>query len=106
MPDPSVLDRADAPPHELSIERRTLNRRLEDRRELLLNVASMVCAICGGLAVVFLFFAALGAVDFGDAIVATVTALVLGLVWFAGFYQRHRSHAELITRRDRERRGF
>jgi hypothetical protein len=106
MLEPPVLDRVDALPEDVSIERRRFDRRREDNGVLLRNVVSAVCAICGGLAVVFLFFAALGAVDIGDAIVATVVAVVLGLVWLAGFYQRQRTQAELITRRDRERRGF
>jgi hypothetical protein len=51
----------------------------------------------------------MGAIDFGDAIAATVIAVVMGLVWFGGFYYRHRAQASetrLAERRDRERRGF
>ena len=69
-------------------------------------VVSLALAICGGLAAVFLFFAAMGAVDLGDAVVATAVAVVFAAVWFAGFWYRHRTHAERQDWRDRERRGF
>ena len=87
-------------------ERRAYKRRAEDHRELLRAVVSLALAICGGLAAVFLFFAAMGAIDIGDAIVATVVALVLAAVWFAGFWYRHRTHADRDQWQDRERRGF
>jgi hypothetical protein len=89
------------------IDRRgTFGRREEDRRARFRDVAATALAICGGLAILYLFFAAVGTVDLGDAIVATVIAIALALVWLAGAYQRYRSGAIFITRRDRERRGF
>jgi hypothetical protein len=66
----------------------------------------MLLAFCGGLVVLFLFFVAIGTVDPGDAVAATIGAVVLTLVWLAGAYQRYRSGAIFITRRDRERRGY
>jgi hypothetical protein len=39
-------------------------------------------------------------------VVATVIAIVFGLVWFAGFWYRHKTHAGRNQWRDRERRGF
>ena len=69
-------------------------------------VVSLLFAVCGGLAAIFLFFAAMGAVDLGDAVAATVIAVVWALVWFAGFYYRHRTDAGAAQWRDRERRGF
>jgi hypothetical protein len=86
--------------------RRSFVRREEDRRARFRHAAATTLAICGGLAVLYLFFAAVGTVDLGDAIVATVIAVGLALVWLAGAYQRYRSGAIFITRRDRERRGF
>jgi hypothetical protein len=106
--EPPVLDQQDAPAGP-EPERRSYVRRMEERRNLLPAVISLIFAICGGLAVIFLFFAAMGAIDFGDAAVATGVAAVMGLVWFAGFYYRHRTHHSdviLAERRDRERRGF
>ena len=106
--EPPVLDPhsapAAAPP-----DRRAYVRREEEHRQLLRTVVSLLFAICGGLAAIFLFFAVMGAIDFGDAIAATVIAIVMGLVWFGGFYYRHRAQASetrLAERRDRERRGF
>jgi hypothetical protein len=106
--EPPVLD-----PHGVPTgpppERREYVRREEEHRQLLRTVVSLLFAICGGFAAIFLFFALMGAIDFGDAIAATVIAIVLGLVWFGGFYYRHRAHAgetRLAERRDRERRGF
>ena len=42
------------------------------------GVAAGVLALCGGLSVVYFLFAALGAVDLGDAAVGSAIALVLG----------------------------
>ena len=102
--EPPVLDQHAAPAGQP--ERRAYTRRLEDHGDLLRTVVSLLVAVCGGLAVLFLFFAAMGAVDLGDAIAATVIAIVLGLVWFAGFYYRQRTGAGRVQWRDRERRGF
>jgi hypothetical protein len=87
-------------------ERRAYTRRTEDHGDLTRTVVSLLFAVCGGLAAIFLFFAAMGAVDLGDAIVATCVAIVLGLVWFAGFYYRQSTDAGRVQWRDRERRGF
>ena len=108
--EPPVLDRDTAPPpapaqRRPRRERRALTRP-EDHAQLLRATVSMLVAICGGLAVVFLFFAALGAVNLKDALAATVIAIVLGGVWFAGFFYRHRTQAGRAQWRDRERRGF
>jgi hypothetical protein len=69
-------------------------------------MAALVFALCGGLAVVYLFFAAFGAIDVGEAVTASVIALGLGLVWMIGFGYRLRSQASRAQRGDRERRGF
>ena len=103
--EPPVLDQHTAPAGPAP-ERREYTRREEDHGNLLPMVVSLLFAVCGGLAAIFLFFAAMGAVDLGDAIVATVVAIVLGLVWFAGFYYRQRTDAGRVQWRDRERRGF
>jgi hypothetical protein len=86
--------------------RRRAPRRAADRSKLLRDMASLVFALCGGLAVVYLFFAAFGAIDFDEAITASVIALALGLVWMIGFGYRLRHHADRAQRGDRERRGF
>jgi purine-cytosine permease-like protein len=86
--------------------RRRAPRRAADRTKLLRDMAALVFALCGGLAVVYLFFAAFGAIDFDEAITASVIALALGLIWMVGFGYRIRTHAERAQRGDRERRGF
>jgi hypothetical protein len=103
--EPPVLDQHAAPAGPPP-ERRAYTRRDEDAGNVLRTAVSLLFAISGGLAVIFLFFAAMGAVDLGDAVAATVVAVVLGLVWFAGFYYRHRTGAGRVQWRDRERRGF
>jgi len=104
--EPPVLDQQHAPAAPQP-ERRAYVRREEDHGNLLRAVVSLLFAICGGLAAIFLFFAALGAIDLGDAVAATVVAVVMGVVWFAGFYYRHRTgEVARAERRDRERRGF
>jgi len=103
--EPPVLDQHGAPAGPQP-ERRAYVRREEDHGNLLRAVISLLVAVCGGLAAIFLFFAAMGAIDLGDAIAATVIAVVMGLVWFGGFYYRHRTGAGRTQWRDRERRGF
>jgi hypothetical protein len=86
--------------------RRRAPRRAADRAKVLRDMAALVFALCGGLAVVYLFFAALGAIDVGEAVTASVIAVGLGLVWMIGFGWRLRTHAARAQRSDRERRGF
>jgi hypothetical protein len=88
--------------------RRQAPRRAEDRAKLLREMAALVIALCGGLAVIYLFFAAMGAVDIGEAATASAIALGLGLVWLLAFGYRLRTHAARSAgpRADKERRGF
>jgi hypothetical protein len=86
--------------------RRRAPRRAADRAKLLRDMAALVFALCGGLAVVFLFFAALGAIDIGEAATASAIAVGLGLVWMIGFGYRLRTQAFRAQRADKERRGF
>lgn len=81
-------------------------RRYEDRYQRFRDIAATLVAFCGGLVVMFLFFAAIGAVNLGDAIGFTIAAIVLTAVWILGAWQRARSGASFVTRPDRERRGF
>jgi hypothetical protein len=86
--------------------RRQAPRRAADRAKLLRDMAALVFALCGGLAVVYLFFAAFGAIDFSEALTASLIALGLGLTWMVGSGYRIRSQAFRAQRPDRERRGF
>lgn|SRR5688500_14408116 len=86
--------------------RRQAPRRSADRAKLLRDMAALVFALCGGLAVVYLFFAAMGAIDIGEAATASAIALALGLVWMLGFGYRMRHQAFRAQRSDKERRGF
>jgi len=70
------------------------------------SLAATLFAFCGGLAILYLFVAAIGAVDLGDALVATIVAVVLAVVWLIGAFQRYRTGSGFFTRRERERRGF
>lgn len=96
---PQVADRR-AP------ERRAYARRSEDRTRLIRLAVQAALMVCLGLAIIFLAFAAIGAVNFGNAIVATLIALGLALIWLVGYFYRRR-HEELgSVRLERERRGF
>jgi protein-S-isoprenylcysteine O-methyltransferase Ste14 len=81
-------------------------RRTEDRAQLMRTALVAVTTICGGFAVLFLFFALLGTIDFENAIGSVIVAVVLAAVWFAGFWYRHRHEDVVAARHDRERRGF
>jgi ABC-type transport system involved in cytochrome bd biosynthesis fused ATPase/permease subunit len=91
---------------EPAYERREGIRRFEDRYRRFRDLAASLIAFCGGLVVMFMFFAAIGAVNLGDAIGFTIAAIVLTCVWLLGAYQRFRTGGSLVTRPDRERRGF
>jgi ABC-type transport system involved in cytochrome bd biosynthesis fused ATPase/permease subunit len=81
-------------------------RRAEDRGERFRSLAAGLLALCGALSVIYFLFAAVGAVDVGDAAVGSAVALVLALLWLAGAWQRARTGGGFATRGDRERRGF
>ena len=87
-------------------QRREAQRRFEDRYQRFRDIAATLIAFCGGLVVMFLFFAAIGAVNLGDAIGFTIAAIALTAVWLLGAWQRARSGGSFVTRPDRERRGF
>ena len=88
-------------------ERRAYDRRVEDRTQFMRTAMAAALAVCGGLAVLFLFFWALGAIDARDAVAATVAAAVLAAVWLGGYLFRRRTEAaRVVSQRDRERRGF
>ncbi len=105
--EPPVLDQQHGMPQQ-DRERREYIRREEDRGSIVPQVASALVAICGALAALFVFFALMGAIDPGDAIAATIIAIIMGIVWFSGFWYRHRTAQESVRmqRSDRERRGF
>ncbi len=98
-PPPPVGDRR-AP------ERRSYQRRTEDRVQLYRTAVVAASSICGGLAILFIFFWLLGAIDVKDAVAASVAAIVLTAVWVAGFVYRHRVESHTGLQHERERRGF
>jgi fatty acid desaturase len=99
-PPPPVADRRQP-------ERRSYERRAEDRTQFVRTTVAAGMAVSLGLFVLFLFFWALGAIDVRDAVAASVAALVLALVWVAGFlYRRREEGSRVAAQRYRERRGF
>jgi hypothetical protein len=93
--------------------RAAVTRRFEDRvsdglmqRAHLRAAIATLMAACGGLAVLYLFFALIGTVSFTRAATATAIALALAAVWVVGAWHRARTGATRIQRYDRERRGF
>jgi hypothetical protein len=108
MPDPV------APPPGGLVERRGPDRRQrlrrsEDRAAVTRLMLAALVSICGGLAALYLFLAAIGAVDATQALIASGVALGLAVVWFIGFLLRMRGGGNIVTRvqrPDRERRGF
>ena len=87
-------------------DRRGGLRREADRAERMRELAAFAIAMCGGLALLFVFFVIIGTVEIGDAVAATVAAIVLALIWLWGFRQRMKTGAAMVQRPDRERRGF
>jgi ABC-type transport system involved in cytochrome bd biosynthesis fused ATPase/permease subunit len=99
-PLPPVADRR-APERRASYERLD-----EERPDYARTAAAAAMSFCGGLAILFVFFWALGAINVGNAVAATIVAVVLALVWLAGVMHRRGQEEPLLIRRDRERRGF
>ena len=87
-------------------DRRGALRREADRAERIREMVAFAIAVCGGLAVLFLFFVIVGTVNVGNAAVATVAACVLAAIWLFGFWRRLKTNASFVQRPDRERRGF
>jgi hypothetical protein len=83
-------------------------RQYADRYGRFRELPALLIAFSGGLAIMFLFFAAIGAVDIGNALGPAIAACVFALIWIVGIVLRWRSRdtTERITRADRERRGF
>ena len=98
-PPPPVADRR-AP------ERRAYQRREEDRTQLVRTAVVAATSVCGGLAALFLFFWAIGAVDVKNAAASAIAAVVLAAVWVAGFLYRRRHESVVFQQHERERRGF
>lgn len=72
-----------------------------------LDLVAALLTLGLGLSVLYFGVALLGAVDpFGDSVVFTVIAFVLIFAWLVAAYQRSRTDSTLLTRPDRERRGF
>lgn len=88
------------------LDRRGGLRREADRAERMREMAAFTISMCGGLALLFLFFVVIGTVDVGNAIAATIVAIVLALVWLFFFWRRAKTNASVVQRPDRERRGF
>jgi hypothetical protein len=100
MPPPPVVDRRRP-------ERRTgEQRRAEDRVQVARTAIVAASSICGGLAILFVFFWALGAVNIKHALLSAAIAVVLAAVWVAGFFYRHRIESRTGHLQERERRGF
>ena len=74
-------------------------------RPLRILVAATI-ALCGGLALLYFVFAAIGAVDLAEASTFTIIAVILALIWFVAFVLRYRTGAIQVQRPDRERRGY
>ncbi|HEX4719855.1 MAG TPA: hypothetical protein VH300_15120 [Thermoleophilaceae bacterium] len=93
--------------------RREDRRRGQDRglrreadRERMREMAAFAIAMCGGLAVLYLFFVIIGTINIGQAAAATVVAVILAAIWLFSFWRRMKTNALIAQRPDRERRGF
>ena len=88
------------------MDRRGGLRREADRTERFREMAAFAIAMCGGLALLFLFFVVVGTIEFRDAAGATIVAIMFAAVWLWGFRRRLKTGATFVQRPDRERRGF
>jgi hypothetical protein len=63
-------------------------------------------SLCGGLALIYFLFAAIGQVDLAQSETTTIIASAMALIWFVAFLLRLRTGALRVQRADRERRGY
>jgi hypothetical protein len=87
-------------------DRREAIRRGADRADRLREMVAFATALCGGLAILYFFFVLIGTIHIGEAVAATVVAIVLAAIWLFSFWRRTKTDARLAQRPDRERRGF
>ncbi len=85
--------------------------RLEQRdpgdRARLRAISALMWSLAGGLVLLFIFFAALGAFDPAEAVGVTIAIAAVGLVWLAHAWPRLRDEGRAPgSQRARERRGF
>jgi fatty acid desaturase len=78
------------------------------RSRILATLAETFWILVLAAVVLFVFFAALGAFEVGDALVPTLIVLGLALLWVAHavWDSRHRDPHDPAVIRARERRGF
>jgi hypothetical protein len=78
------------------------------RSKVLATLSETFWLLVLGVVVLFAFFAALGAFDVGEAVVATVAVIALAALWLAHavWVSRHSDGRDPATIRNRERRGF
>lgn len=70
-------------------------------------VSALMWSLAGGLVLLFVFFAALGAFDPAEAVGLSIAIVAVGLIWFAHAWPRlRRREGAPGSHRARERRGF
>lgn len=70
-------------------------------------LAALLWSLMGGLVLLFVFFAALGAFDPAEAVGLSIAILALGAVWLMHAWPRlRRDESAPGSQRARERRGF
>lgn len=101
-------------PREPAEGRRTWNDYWADRapgplsrlpQPLRIVVAAFI-SLCGGLALLYFLFAAIGEVDLGESQTTTIIAVAMAMIWLLAFLLRRRTGALRVQRVDRERRGY
>ncbi len=69
-------------------------------------VVAAFISLCGGLALLYFVFAAIGEVDLAQSQTTTIIALAMAVIWLVAFVLRRRTDALRVQRADRERRGY
>jgi hypothetical protein len=69
------------------------------------RISQISWSICGATVVLFIFFAAMGAIPPGDALAVTMAVVLLAVAWLVHAWPRLRAEPGSGHARDRERRG-
>jgi uncharacterized membrane protein YhaH (DUF805 family) len=78
------------------------------RSKVLATLSETFWLLVLGVVAMFAFFAALGAFEVGEAVLATVIVVILAALWLAHavWVSRHHDGRDPAAIRARERRGF
>jgi hypothetical protein len=78
----------------------------QPERRRLSGLATVLWTLVGAVVALYVFFLAIGGIDPGDAVVASLVVALLAAAWAVHYFFGRPGDAEHRDQTDRERRGF